>query len=925
MLNLQLRDEFLGSQMPGTAITLRRRDGTGATQQPPDQIFSITYPTADIQTALRALSKNRERRPIVLMGDRGRGKSHIMAVMHHAIQAPDFVENWARGWGTQLGSPTLQQLTAERGLVAISEPVHNHEYPLLWDLLFERHPSGQLFKGRFQALKQPYPPRSLLEEMFESHPTALILDEFQKWFDGLHDDPTPTGRKWREAASNFVQNLSEISKDRPDILIFVISVLNSNTEAFRQVHRNGPVIIDFRGPTAKQDRKRLLLHRLFKNRENIPAPDVRSLVDAYASERFRLRFSHLSGAERARIVSEVAEVWPFAPELLELLDDHILMADAAQETRDLIRILAQVFRSRGGQVPVITSADFFVDDDSCGVQSLLDSIATVGEQEKLREVAQRNLEAIRTSGAAIPRAREIVSALWMRSMSPTRTVGGTRPELHLDITRDRPIDDNAFQNELVLLIENSVNIHGEESADGRLHFQLGENPRSRVRATARNDKIWQPGASEQVVGQAVYPEHDLLHIRNTIRHILTPDTKQAVSRVIVLGPKWQTEPWAEVDELDRPEKWDRPVLIVLPESCGANSSGSISDLGRWLATHVPVKRNTVRFLIPTAASVPLFRDPDLILQARCSYLTAIAWKDDPRYRGLKEEFDKPYRDGLKSRFDRFAILHRWDFQQPDSCLFEVVQHGKSGGDIPSEIERRILAELFDPSEFQTLLVQYASRSEIVGDLLDELAEPPAKSTDDALPFLGDTAVYEQIIRVAAKGTVFLNVGGTWYGRLPEHSDEEEALRHLQRAFRSGQEMRRVQLGLPGAVGGTTVTGPRAVLQPTGGTVLAPPPTSDGTGQGTVTAPAGPTTIPAQAPDGGVVAAPVAKVEKTMEPQTGINLSGMLEKWGVAPATQLLSAKIEFADLTVQQLKQILQRLPSAFRASMEITYPEENK
>jgi len=93
--------------------------------------------------------------------------------------------------------------------------------------------------------------------MFEDQPVALILDEFQKWFDGLSDQPGAEGIKYRTWAENFIQNLSELSKDRSDILILVISVLNNNTEAFRQVHRDGPVLIDFRGPTAKQDRQKL--------------------------------------------------------------------------------------------------------------------------------------------------------------------------------------------------------------------------------------------------------------------------------------------------------------------------------------------------------------------------------------------------------------------------------------------------------------------------------------------------------------------------------------------------------------------------------------------------------------------------------------------------------------------------------------------
>ncbi|MGB2985829.1 MAG: DUF499 domain-containing protein, partial [Phycisphaerae bacterium] len=408
MLNLKLRDEFRGSQMPNTAIALRRADNKGAAQQPADQILDITYPTADVQNALRNIGTGRAGRPIVLMGDRGRGKSHIMAVMHHAIASPDAVEPWAQGWSTDPTASALRGLTLERGFEAISEPVHNHEYPLLWDLLFDRHPKGEYYRGQFENMNQPFPPRSLLEKMFEDQPAALILDEFQKWFDGLHDEEAATGRKWRECASNFIQNLSEIAKDRPDILILVISVLNNTTEAFRQVHRNDPVVIDFHGPTAKDDRQRLVLHRLFTNRSNIPQSDIENAVAAYANERWRLRHSHLPESERSRVSGEVSETWPFAPELLALLEEHILMAAAAQETRDLIRILAHVYRARGDGAPLLTPADFYVDDDSCGVQSLLDSIAVVGEQERLREVAQANLEFVRASGETLPNARELV-------------------------------------------------------------------------------------------------------------------------------------------------------------------------------------------------------------------------------------------------------------------------------------------------------------------------------------------------------------------------------------------------------------------------------------------------------------------------------------------------------------------------------------
>lgn len=68
MIGLKLRDEFCGTHMPGTAISLRTSDDQGAAQKSPDYILSITYPTADIQTALKAISSKRSGRPIILMG-----------------------------------------------------------------------------------------------------------------------------------------------------------------------------------------------------------------------------------------------------------------------------------------------------------------------------------------------------------------------------------------------------------------------------------------------------------------------------------------------------------------------------------------------------------------------------------------------------------------------------------------------------------------------------------------------------------------------------------------------------------------------------------------------------------------------------------------------------------------------------------------
>jgi hypothetical protein len=135
--------------------------------------------------------------------------------------------------------------------------------------------------------------------MFKHTPTALILDEFQTWYDGLTNTKQYPWRNW---AFNFIQILSEIAKEHPDLLALVISVRNGNTDAFQQVQRVNPVIVDFKGPSAKQDRLRLLLHRLFDNRIQVADDKIAEAIETHISEYIRLK--DIAPAERQRTREE---------------------------------------------------------------------------------------------------------------------------------------------------------------------------------------------------------------------------------------------------------------------------------------------------------------------------------------------------------------------------------------------------------------------------------------------------------------------------------------------------------------------------------------------------------------------------------------------------------------------------------------------
>jgi hypothetical protein len=270
--------------------------------------------------------------------------------------------------------------------------------------------------------------------MFGEQKTALILDELQTWYDGLHNEPGPEGKKYLQWAFNFIQILSEIAEDRPDLFSLIVSVRDNTTDAFQQIHRKGPVVIDFKGETAREDRKRLVLHRLFKNRSNIPSATIEQTVSVYAKERNRLLFAERSPADQTRLAEECVECWPYSPELLTLLEDQILMAAAAQDSRDFIRMLAEVFRARGASASIITPADFSIDDDECGVTTLIDSFATSADQERLREKAIRNLSALKEANVAAPHMREVISSIWVRSLSSVQA-GGAREGINLQFAR----------------------------------------------------------------------------------------------------------------------------------------------------------------------------------------------------------------------------------------------------------------------------------------------------------------------------------------------------------------------------------------------------------------------------------------------------------------------------------------------------------
>lgn len=912
MLDLVLREEFRGKRLKGTAIELSNDSNTGATQIAAQQFLEITYPTHDLLKGIEAVGPG-QGRPVVVIGERGLGKSHLLAALYHAVSDPVSTGAWLKSWAATLSDPQIDKIALRDKMLVLGESLHRQRYKFLWDLLFERHPHGPYIRGKWEgmgAAKTDIPSDQLILELLQHTPTMLLLDEFQTWYDGLTNTKQYPWKNW---AFNFIQILSEIAKERPDLLVLVISVRNGGSDAYQQVHRVNPVAIDFKaGGNAEriqQDRRRMLLHRLFDNRLQVSRSDIASLVEAHATESFRLL--NVPPAEQERKRREFTEAWPFAPHLLRLLEEQVLIATDAQETRDMIRILANLFKSRGEKTPILTAGDFRLDDDASGIGALLDSVSNE-HHRSLRSKAQQNIisvtEAIPAYATLAPHLQDIMGALWLRSIAVGNLAGAEPPMLQVDATRDKPLDDNAFQVEIATVVENSFNIH----SDGpRLVFREEENPQAKLLAYARNDKLFADGS-------------DLVQLAKETRYILSGSEDLARTfRVIALGKAWVSDPWSSLEEAERPDRWDeRLPIVVLPEE----PDDLNPRLGKWLKEHLQKRRNTVRFLLPRAGSSNAFHDRDLVVLSR-AVLKAQEWSGQgPDYKKLHAKFQGELRDLLKKRFDRFAVLHRWNFADSSQCLFNVESLKKQGSQIPEGIEEAIVNDLFVPEDFEDLVREAASDNASVGKVLRELQEP-RPAGQDCIPWLGETAMKERLLRLCARGKVAINLRGLEYLQAQPGEDEEVAWRRMRPKLSfTGRQLDEVFLMEPSAVPATGGTSPPSPQSPAGGagglfggSETPPAPSPAGTPEAGGPPPDGGTIFGGGAPAGGGK----PRVSLSNPPTSPLNLIGKLEGWGIGPATPVMEVSLQISAATGAQLKELLKKLPDGMTFELSLK-KEEN-
>jgi len=899
MLDLKLREEFRGKKIKGTMVDFTNRQGTGALDKSAEQFLNITYPSVDLLKIIEALQPGKSR-PVVLIGARGQGKSHLMAALAHMYKDPSATDRWLKYWGNHLHREDLTNLILNRDVEVITESLHQHNYTFLWDMLFDKHPYGDFCRGKWEGQgenKSEVPGTSLMIEMFQKRPTVLILDEFQTWYEGLTNTKQHPRRNW---AFNFIQILSEIAESNPELLTLVLSVREGDSDAAQQVFRIDPVRIDFKGPQAKQDRQNLLLYRIFENRIQIPEADIENLIEVHLNEYFRIY--NVPGSEQDRYKGEYVHSWPFSPQLMKLLDDQVLIATHTQETRDLLRILVDVFKDAGDNSPILTPADFSIVDEKSGVTSLLDSVANQLHRE-LRSKALRNYEAVKEAvegtSQKVPNLGSILSSLWLRSLSLENVAGARAGEIQLDITRDKPVDDNLFAVELEIIKENSFNIH--QKGD-RLVFLNEENPQAKLIAHAKNDRLFNEG-------------QDLEQLAIEIRYVLGGnESVSSISRIVVLKKNWQRNPWSEVDEKDRPENWDNRIpYIVIPK-------GEIKarDLGIWLKDRVTKNRNTIRFILAKDGLDPVFYDKSLLIMARAVYLAKEWKKTDANYSSLHVKFQKELSEQLSARFDRYAVLDIWNFGQPMLCEFEINSHKAEGDRIVPAIHEKIKTDLFMIEEFEKIVLAAAKRNDSIAAVLDELREPMGGG-NPCIPWLGEIEAKENIVRLCARGKIEINVAGKEMLSSRPGESEDAAWNRMKGKLGSGRILEETLIHEPDS---TVCSGGGKSDNHDDTTNPGYSGSSANSGGSNFRETGGGGSIPPGGLFSGDSTPPKSKKTFRSENASSLSLLGKIESWGVNSGTIVSNVNLTIDNLTGAQLQDLLKKLPDGVTYALNLDKEE---
>lgn len=314
--------------------------------------FENTYPSEDIRYLLFKLSTavGKEQNIITeIIGGYGTGKSHILALVYHFFNNPNYAKKWLKRWVEFF--PAFKEVKApsvEIKPLIFSTKVYGARYRYLWEAIFSKEVIGTQADQILNLIKSKTvegrsPDKHIIAEVFkifsEGKYVLILLDELDAWVGELEQA--------RGANIFFLEKLAEVFAGGSVKGALIFSVRGVDKELREAIERSPVAIFS---PGEKADRATIIKFRLFEEPKETIKKQIKELAKEYVKtykeayrrfekdEGLRLRLDPIDWRILER---RMIELYPLHPVFVDTL---VRKYDAlAEESKEGIRGPLMIF------------------------------------------------------------------------------------------------------------------------------------------------------------------------------------------------------------------------------------------------------------------------------------------------------------------------------------------------------------------------------------------------------------------------------------------------------------------------------------------------------------------------------------------------------------------------------------------------------
>jgi hypothetical protein len=530
-LSRELREE---GQIDGQ-VKLYNVDDDNEFESDAELFFDRTLMTQGLREALSilrdSLTGEDPRGTHILYGPYGSGKSHQMVALYHCFDNPEAAGTWA--------SDSIDgfDVALPESATPVTVAMQNEQYEYLWEPFFE---ALDYDPGTYES--GGYPDMQTIQEAVGDETVAFFVDELEDWFDTLQGDR-------KSANKAFLQSLLESTALSDLELYTIVSVLREGSEVHDILNREQAVEVNMNNQV---DKREVLHHRLIDSvNENAAREIVNGYFDAYDQS------DHVSIPND--LLSEMHDLYPFHPVLLDALETRYYADEDNQNTRGMIYLFSKVLLEMQDQTDLITHGD----------------IDAIEFEDELAKINYERLNAAtgdiksRVDDEDVPYGRRILNTILLYSLKPSEGEGAEVSEIVMGAYQT-----GSLVSDVVLNLER---LHGVawhlHKLNGKYAIRDRQNPNALIRNAAVD--VSETAAKAEVAdfitdifGSTAYP---VGFRTNDMRDI--PDDREV--KVVVRDDQWTQEDVEKVITNDgRGREWRNTLVFVQPSGDKAIESGT---------------------------------------------------------------------------------------------------------------------------------------------------------------------------------------------------------------------------------------------------------------------------------------------------------------------------------------------------------------